>query len=162
MPEDNDPNADTANTPDCNAQNNVAPDYGYASYLRNGIFVVKAVAPYVFPNYNNICSYLLAEPYLEGIVVGIESQLQKTNPAYFCGGVQYDYAIEAFAQCLTQSEQEVALTNLAQNQQKYGYTFIYPVVVGEYLVQYNAEQAGTLSLMEQLMNGLFNVQVNYE
>jgi hypothetical protein len=152
MPEDNNPYANTANTPDCSAQYNIAPDYGYASYVRNGIFVVNTTAPYVFPNYNNICSYLQAEPYLHGIVIGLESQLQTTNPAYFCGGVQYSYAITAFAQCLTVSQQEAALTNLAQNQQKYGYIFIYPVAVGEYLVQYNAQQAGTLGFMEQLIN----------
>jgi hypothetical protein len=150
MPEDN--YANTAATPSCAAQYSNAPDYGYAEYVRNGIFVVNTTSPYVFPNHNDICSIKSAEPYLNGIVVGIESQLQATNPAYNCGGVQYDYAIVAFARCLTQSQQETALTSLAANQQARGYTFIYPVVVGEYQVQYDAQQAGTLSLIQQLIS----------
>ena len=151
MPEDNN-YANTADTPSCAAQYSTAPDYGFAGYVRNGIFVVNTTSPYVFANYNDICSIKSAEPYLNGIVVGIESQLNATDPAYNCGGVQHDYAIVAFAQCLTQSQQETALTSLAANQQAHGYIFIYPVVVGEYQVQYDAQQAGTLSLIEQLIN----------
>lgn len=151
IPEDNN-YANTADTPSCSAQYSIAPDYGHASYARNGIFVVNKTSPYAFANYNDICSIKSAEPYLNGIVVGIESQLNATDPAYDCGGVQYDYAIVAFAQCLTQSQQETALTSLATDQQAHGYIFIYPVVVGQYEVQYNAQQAGTLSLIEQSLN----------
>jgi len=151
MPEDNN-YANTADTPSCSAQYSIAPDYGYAGYVRNGIFVVNTTSPYAFANYNDICSIKSAEPYLNGVIVGIESQLNATDPAYNCGGVQYDYAIVAFAQCLTQSQQETALTSLAANQQARGYIFIYPVVVGEYQAQYDAQQAGTLSLIESLIN----------
>lgn len=152
IPEDNQPNSNTDDTLACNVKNNLAPDFGYAGYVRNGIFVINQTSPYVFPNYNNICSYKLAEPYINGIVVGIESQLQPTNLAYYCGGKQYNYSIQAFAECLSPSQQEAALTNLARSQASRGFIFIYPVVVGEQQVQYDAQQAGTLGLMEQLIN----------
>lgn len=125
-------------------------DYGYAGYFRNGIFWVNTTYPYVFPNFPLVCQIQKSEPYLNGVVVGLETQLMAGNPAY-CDG-KYDYAGQAFAECLTKSQREVALTNLAENQTKYDYIFIYPIVIGEHSIQYDAQQDGTLGLMEQLIN----------
>lgn len=152
MPQSNDPDASGQGPKSCNAANYPFSDYGYAGYIRNGLFWINATYPYVFPHFNLICSIWQAEPYLNGVVLGIESQTQQGNYSQpYCDGA-YVTAGSAFEGCLTFSQRETALTYLAQNQARYNYTFIYPVVIGDHSIEYDAQQDGTLDLMEQLIN----------
>jgi hypothetical protein len=150
IPQVNNPGATSQGPTSCSASNFQDYDYNYASYLRTGLFWVNTTYPYVFPHFDLVCSLAQAEPYLSGILLGIESQQQQGQSAY-CGG-QYPSAGSSFEGCLTFSQRETALTYLAGNQSNYNYIFIYPVLIGEHSVEYDANRDGTLPLMEQLIN----------
>ena len=151
MPQANNPAATGQGPQTCSSKNAPFPDFGYGGYVRNGLFWINSTAPYVFPHFNTICSIEKSEPYLNGVVLAMESQSQG-SPAdqAYCDG-NYMTAGGCF-NSLSQSEQETALTYLASNQAKYDYIWVYPVLIGEHGVEYDAEKAGTLTYMESLIN----------
>ena len=152
MPQDNNPGATGAGPSKCSASNAPFPDYGFGGYVRNGLFWVESTPPYLLPHYNTICSIWEAEPYLNGILLGLESQ-QQAAPAdlAYCNGA-YNSASSAFAGCLTVDQRETALTSLAEGQVDNRYILIYPVLVGEHQIEYDALQDGTLPFIEGLIN----------
>ncbi len=126
------------------------PDYGYANYYRSGIFQINnTISPYVFVNTNLICSIKTAEPYLSGVLAGIETQPQSEFASTPYCDQQFTSAMAAFDQCLSDGQRQFALTYLATHQSNY--IFIYPVVGGEFKILYDAKAEGDLSLIESLM-----------
>jgi hypothetical protein len=146
--------------PQSNAGSNTATfyayDYGYAKYQRTGTFIVDSTTyPYLFPYTSYISSIKQAEPYLFGVLTGIESQINSGDPKY-CNG-QYNSAISAFSACLSYNQQIQALTTTAQNQSLGGYIFTYPILVCEsanYTIDpyWDANANGTLPTIYSLMN----------
>ncbi len=127
------------------------PDYGYASYVRVGLFDIQSTSPYLIPMQNLIDSTWQNEPYLKGVLSAIESQQQ--NGQY--GG--YDFAIQQFTEGLTPGEQEAGLTAWAAGQASNNYTVVYPVLVtlggndASGKGTWDAKGAGALSTIEGLM-----------
>lgn len=120
-------------------------DYGYAGYQRVGLFDVETSPPYLRVTQNFINSMWQQEPYLHGILTGIESQILNNSSS-----------IAQFADNLTLSQQIEALTTVAQNQQSGKYIFIYPVLVNQGANYggpvWDAKAAGALNAITNLMN----------
>lgn len=119
-------------------------DYGYAGYQRVGLFTVQTSSPYLVVTENFINSIWQQEPYLHGILTGLESQILNNTST-----------IATFSNELNSSQQEKALTTVAQNQESGKYIFIYPVLVNQG-TNYNgpvwdAKGSGALALIENLM-----------
>jgi hypothetical protein len=126
-------------------------DYGYASYIRVGLFSIQNSAPYLIPMQGLINSIWNSEPYLKGVLSAIESQQQ--NGQY--GG--YDFAIQQFSLGLTAQQQQAALESWASVQTANHYTVVYPVLVtlggsdASSSGTWDAKGAGALSTIENLM-----------
>lgn len=120
-------------------------DYGNAAYQRVGAWYNSTSYPYITIDLHFIKSMEQQEPYLNGVLSGLESQiLQSTS------------AIAQFTQDLTPSQQEAALTYAAQNQATGGYIWIYPVLVCQGPTfngpVWDANRTGALSTIESLIN----------